>query len=187
MTTISLIVAMDEARLIGRSGGLPWHIPEEMRAFKRITMGHPCIMGRKTWESLKRPLPGRLNVVVTRQSGYTATGAVVVTSLAQALELAKARCDEWGDEVFVIGGAELYRDALPLAQRLYLTRVQGRFDGDVYFPEFDPVGFRVTRTGGGEGPPAFEMWLLERLTAAGSEHARTAGLAVTANHTQTEP
>lgn len=160
--TVSLIVAMDEGRLIGRAGGLPWHIPEEMRAFKRITMGHPCVMGRKTWESLKRPLPGRLNVIVTRQPDFRAEGALVTSSLERALAACATRRDEWGDEVFVIGGAELYRLALPLAGRLYLTRVEGRFAGDTYFPEFDAAAFEATRTGGGEGPPPYQMWLLER-------------------------
>jgi dihydrofolate reductase len=160
--SVSLIVAMDEGRLIGRAGGLPWHIPEEMQAFKRITTGHPCVMGRKTWESLKKPLPGRLNVIVTRQPDYRAEGALVTSSLVRALAACATRREEWGDEVFVIGGAELYRLALPLADRLYLTKVQGRFAGDTYFPEFDAAAFQATRTGGGEGPPPYEMWLLER-------------------------
>ena len=164
MTKLSLIVAMDEAGLIGRAGGLPWHIPEEMREFKRITTGHACIMGRKTWESLKRPLPGRLNVVVTRQSGYSAAGATVTASLDEALALCQTQQDVWGEEVFIIGGAELYRLALPLADRLYLTRVHGRFEGDIYFPDFDVKSYQATHTRSGEGPPPFDMWVLERPT-----------------------
>lgn len=160
--SVSLIVAMDEVGLIGRDGGLPWHIPEELRAFKRITMGHPCIMGRKTWESLKKPLVGRLNVVVTRQSDYTTTGASVVHSLDAALQLCAEQVQTWGDEVFVIGGAELYREALPLADSLYLTRVVGRFAGDVYFPQFDAADFKPTQLAAGEGPPAYTQWLLQR-------------------------
>lgn len=160
--SLSLIVAMDEVGLIGRDGGLPWHIPEELRAFKRITTGHPCIMGRKTWESLKKPLVGRLNIVVTRQSAYTAPGARVVPSMDEALKLCEHERQTWGDEVFVIGGAELYREALPLAQRLYLTRVAGKFTGDVYFPEFTAEDFEQTQLATGEGPPPYVQWLLQR-------------------------
>ena len=169
MTMLSLIVAMDDHGLIGRAGGLPWHIPEEMRQFKRITTGHACIMGRKTWESLKRPLPGRLNVIVTRQPGYSAAGGVVAASLDAAVALCQAQRAQWGEEVFVIGGAELYRLALPVADRLYLTRVHSQFEGDVYFPDFDTTSFHATHTHGGHGPPPFDMWLLERQPAANAE------------------
>ncbi len=142
MTIVSLIVAMDEAGVIGRNGALPWRIPEDMKWFRVTTMGKPCIMGRKTWESLpKRPLPGRVNMVVTRAEGFSAGGAVVVNSLDGAF------CAAAGDEVMVIGGAEIYRAALPVASRIYLTRVQGRFEGDVHFPALDPSTWDETVVG----------------------------------------
>lgn len=138
MTTaprIAFVVAMDENRVIGRDNDLPWRLPDDMSWFRRQTMGKPCIMGRKTYDSLPdrfRPLPGRLNIVVTRNRDYEAPGAVVVHSVADALNAA-------GDteEIIIVGGADLFHRLLPIADRLYLTRVLGRADGDVRFPEFD--------------------------------------------------
>ena len=130
---ISLIAAVAGNRAIGKSGQLLWHLPEDMRHFRETTRGKPVIMGRKTWESLPdafRPLPGRHNIVVSRNPAYEVPGATLVTSLEEAVQCAGA-----AGEVFVIGGAELYRQALPLANRLYLTEVSGNFDGDVFFPE----------------------------------------------------
>ncbi|MDZ4741767.1 MAG: dihydrofolate reductase [Alphaproteobacteria bacterium] len=142
MAIVALIVAMDDTGVIGREGALPWRIREDMAWFKETTMGKPCIMGRKTWESLpKRPLPGRVNIVVTRTPGFVAEGAVVVHSMAAALEVAD------GAEIMVIGGAEIYRAALPFAGRIYLTRVHGRFDGDVHFPAFDQAVWEETALG----------------------------------------
>ncbi|MBI2306841.1 MAG: type 3 dihydrofolate reductase [Rhodocyclales bacterium] len=131
MSVLSLIAAMDRDRLIGRDNALPWHLPEDLRHFKATTLGKPVIMGRKTWESLGRPLPGRRNIVISRNAAYQAVGA----ELAASLEAALALCAE-AEEAFVIGGAELYRQALPLAQRLYLTEIDGSHDGDAWFPEF---------------------------------------------------
>jgi dihydrofolate reductase len=129
---ISLIVAADEENLIGNDNTLPWHLPEDLKRFKRITMGHSVVVGRKTHESiverLGRPLPGRRTIVVTRATGLSDTETVHYRpTLADALNAAKRVGD---DEVFVIGGAEIYHAALPLVQRIYLTRVIGRFDGD---------------------------------------------------------
>ena len=135
---ISLIVAMAENRIIGRRGRLPWRIPADLQYFKRITMGKPILMGRRTWESIGRPLPGRTSIVITRDSGYTAPGCVVVHSLQAALQAA-ADC---ADEALVIGGADLYRQALPRADTLYLTRIHADVEGDTRFPELDDAGWR---------------------------------------------
>jgi dihydrofolate reductase len=132
---IALIVAVAENGVIGRDGKLPWRIAEDMKWFKETTMGKPCIMGRKTWESFpKRPLPGRTNIVVTRDTSYVAEGGVVAHSLDEALAAAGR---EAAGETMVIGGADLYRAALPRAQRIYLTSVHGAFEGDTIFPEID--------------------------------------------------
>jgi len=133
--SIAFVVAMDENRLIGRDNDLPWRLPDDMGWFRRQTMGKPCIMGRKTYDSLPdrfRPLPGRLNIVVTRNREYEAPGAVVVHSVDDALRAA-------GDveEIAIIGGAELFRRLLPMADRLYLTQIHGASEGDVYFPQFE--------------------------------------------------
>ncbi|MCB1034026.1 MAG: dihydrofolate reductase [Acidobacteria bacterium] len=129
--SLSLVVAMAENGVIGREGGLPWHLPRDLKEFKARTWGHTLVMGRKTWESIGRALPGRRSIVLTRQEGFLAEGGEVVGSLEEALALAA------GEQVFVIGGAEVYRQALPLANRLFLTRVQGDVSGDVVFPELD--------------------------------------------------
>ena len=132
---LALIAACARGGVIGIANRLPWHLPEDMKFFRETTRGKPVIMGRKTWESLPaafRPLPGRLNIVVSRNPGFEAPGASVVASLPEALAAA-------GDAeiAFVIGGAELYRQALPLADRLLLTEIDQAYDGDAFFPEFD--------------------------------------------------
>ena len=128
-TRLSLIVAMARNRVIGRGGQLPWRLPTDQQHFKALTMGHHIIMGRKTWESIGRPLPGRVSVVVTRNKAYAAPGATVVQSLDEALALARS-----DPEAFVIGGGELYAQALPLAQRIYLTELEDEYPGDAFFP-----------------------------------------------------
>jgi dihydrofolate reductase len=131
---LSIIVAMADNGVIGRDNALPWRLPADLARFKRLTMGKPIVMGRKTWESLPGLLPHRTHVVITRTTDYRADGALVVHSLDQALaHVADV------DEVMVIGGAEIYRQALPLACRLYLTRVHADVDGDARFPPFDPA------------------------------------------------
>ena len=134
---LTLIVARARNGVIGKDNAMPWKIPGEQAYFKRITMGHPIIMGRKTWESIGRPLPGRRSLVVTRNPGFVAAGAEVVTSLDAAL----AACAE-AAEAFVIGGAELYRLALPRADRLLVTEIDHDFDGDTTFPAPDSVRWR---------------------------------------------
>ncbi|MEO2046396.1 MAG: dihydrofolate reductase [Pirellulales bacterium] len=130
--SLSLLVAVAKNGVIGCQGDLPWHLSADLRRFKRLTMGHAIVMGRKTWESIGRPLPGRQMLVVSRQRAYRADGVQVARSLPQALEMAR----ESGDlEPFVVGGAEIYRLALPLTTRLYLTRVLAEVEGDTHFPE----------------------------------------------------
>lgn len=134
---ISMIVAVAANGTIGREGELPWHLPEDLRHFKRITLGKPVVMGRKTWESIGRPLPGRHNVIVTRQKDFAAHGASVVGSPGAALELL---ADE--QEVMIIGGGGIYREFLGRADRLYLTEVGVEIDGDAHFPPVDPGEWR---------------------------------------------
>lgn len=138
-TRVSIIVAVaGSKRVIGKAGGMPWHIPEELKRFREITMGHPIIMGRKTYESIGRVLPERVNIVITRDPAFVAEGTIVVHSLEEAFQLAQ---DQPGnDEVFVIGGGEIYKQALPLADKLYLTLIEKEIEGDVFFPDYS--GFK---------------------------------------------
>jgi len=136
---LSLIVAMAKNRVIGANGKIPWRLPNELQLFKRVTMGHHIIMGRKTWESIGRLLPGRTSVIVTRQTDFAVPGAMVAHSLKDAL----AACGN-DEEVFVIGGGELYREALPLAHRIYLTTVDAEPAGDAFMPELDAQQWRET-------------------------------------------
>jgi dihydrofolate reductase len=129
---VSLIVAMSKHGVIGDQGRIPWHLPAELQRFKRITMGHHIVMGRKTWESIGRLLPGRKTVIVTRNPSYAVPGAIVADSLQAALAICL-----YDEEVFVIGGAELFREALPIADRLYLTVVDTELPGDTVMPDID--------------------------------------------------
>lgn len=138
---LSLIAAMGDGRVIGAGGKIPWHLPADFARFKALTMGHPIIMGRKTFESIGRPLPGRTNIVVTRDPGYRAEGCLVAGSLVEALGFAKK---ENAGEAFVIGGEQIYRAALGMAQTVYLTKVHGAFKGDAFFPELDRKEWKLT-------------------------------------------
>jgi dihydrofolate reductase len=141
--------------VIGRSNDLPWRLAADLKRFRALTMGKPVIMGRKTWESLpRRPLRGRLNVVLSRRPGFEAPGAVVCEDFAEALEIAREQAAEDGrDEVCVIGGADLFALALPRAQRIYLTEVDGAPAGDVVMPAIDEAGWReVSRKAAPAGP-----------------------------------
>lgn len=131
-TRISLVVAMTRNRVIGRDGGMPWHLPDELKHFKAVTLDHPIVMGRNTHESIGRALPGRPNIVVTRNRDYTAEGCRVAHSLDEAL----LDCAEW-EEVMIIGGGQLYREALPQADRIHLTLIDVELEGDTFFPEID--------------------------------------------------
>ncbi len=129
---ISLIVATDESNGIGKDNQLPWHLPADLKHFKTLTTGHPIIMGRKTYESIGKALPNRRNIIISRQEKYTAEGAEVVSSLEDAFQLCKHE-----DEVFIIGGAQIFEHSLVLADVLYLTVIHHRFDADTFFPEID--------------------------------------------------
>ncbi|MBI2316124.1 MAG: dihydrofolate reductase [Betaproteobacteria bacterium] len=133
---MAIVAALDRRRVIGRGGALPWRLPEDLKRFKSLTLGHSVVMGRRTLESIiavsGKPLPGRENIVITRNAAYSAPGCRVVHTLEDALAIAGA-----AGEAFVIGGAEIYALALPLAQRLYLTEIDAEFEGDAFFPEFD--------------------------------------------------
>jgi len=131
---ISLIAAMAENRVIGRANQLPWHLPADLRHFKQLTMGKPMIMGRRTWQSLPGLLPGRRHIVVSSNPTLTAEGCELADNLAGALKMAGTE-----SEVMVIGGAALYRQTLPLASCLYLTLIHAEFEGDIRFPDFEPV------------------------------------------------
>ncbi len=129
---ISLIVAASENDVIGCDGELPWQLPDDLKHFKQVTMGKPVVMGRKTWESLRRPLPGRQNVVITRQRHYTADGCDVVNYPAAALQATRE-----ADDIMIIGGGRVYEQFMRRAGRIYLTRVHATIDGDAYFPRLD--------------------------------------------------
>jgi dihydrofolate reductase len=160
MTHISLILAMARNGVIGANGALPWRIADDMRRFKSLTMGKPCVMGRKTWDSLpKKPLPGRTNIVVTRDANFAAQGAVVVHSVDDALTHAAA---EKPDEIMIIGGAEIYKAALPRATRIHLTEVEGDFEGDARMEPFDSDVWKEVSSEDHQGDIAFSYVTLER-------------------------
>ena len=163
---VSLIVAMAENRVIGNAGELPWRLPADLAYFKRVTMGKPVLMGRKTWEAIGRPLPGRKNIVVTRNPAFAAEGAVVVHSLDAALDLVGSA--PGAEEVMVIGGEEIYRLALPRADRIYLTEVDLAPAGDARFPDLDPSEWqeasREDHAANGDAP-AHSFVVLERVAA----------------------
>ncbi len=148
----SIIVAMAENGVIGRDGGLPWRLSEDLKRFKDITMGKPIVMGRKTWESIGRPLPGRPHVVISRDAAYTAEGVDVVQDVDAAIARARALADGTGvEELMIIGGAEIYRLALPITNRMYVTEIHSSIDGDTHFPKFDRDEWQETAR---EGPLA---------------------------------
>jgi dihydrofolate reductase len=137
--TLSIIVAVSENGVIGRQGGLPWHLPGDLKWFKAKTVGHTLIMGRKTYESVGRPLPGRTTVVITRDPLFVPDGVAIARSVDEAI--GKAPGD---DEVFIGGGGEVFRQILPAVHRMYITRVHAHIDGDTYFPEVDWSRWRET-------------------------------------------
>lgn len=165
---LSIIVAVAENGVIGRDNAMPWHIPDDLKYFKRVTSGKVVVMGRKTFQSIGMPLPNRVNVVLTRDPDWTAPGVTAVHSLPQALEAARAIPSEDGtaSEVMIIGGADIFALALPFADRLYLTRVKGAPPGDTYFPPFD-IGewSEVSSTAGtssADGDHSHDFVVLER-------------------------
>jgi dihydrofolate reductase len=160
---VSLVIARATNGIIGQRGQIPWRIPADMKHFKAVTMGKSCIMGRKTWDSLpKKPLPGRANIIVTRDPGFRAEGGVVAHSLEDALARAKA---ESVDEIAVIGGADIYRLALPHARRIHLTEVHGEFEGDVHLPPFSAAEWQEVQREdrpADANTPAYSFVSLER-------------------------
>jgi dihydrofolate reductase len=140
------IAAMARGRVIGHGNALPWRVPEDLRFFKTMTVGHSIIMGRKTYESTGKPLPQRRNIVITRQAGYVAPGCEVVGTLEEAVALARTS----DPSPFIIGGAEIYRQALPMLTRMYLTFIDREVPGDAFFPEYDAADWRETERRTGE-------------------------------------
>ncbi len=163
---ISLIVAMAENGVIGRDGGMPWHLSEDLRYFKKMTLGKPVIMGRKTFASIGKALPGRPNIVITRDETFTADGVHVATSVNHALELARALCLA-EKEVMVIGGGQIYAEALGHADQIYMTRIHQAVDGDTVFPPLQEDQWReVSCVPGREnfsGQPEISFVILEKL------------------------
>lgn len=136
---LALVVAVADNGTIGARNGLPWRLPEDLKRFKALTLGKPVIMGRKTFDSIGKPLPGRTNIVITRQAGLPLEGCIVVPSLSDAMRAAAVQAP---DEAMIIGGAEIYRQALPLATRVYLTRVHAQIEGDASFTELNASEWR---------------------------------------------
>jgi len=150
---VAMIAAVAENGVIGSANGIPWRLPSDFAHFKRMTLGKPLIMGRKTFESIGKPLPGRTNIVVTRQAGYQPDGVLVISSVAAALDHAQAiAAADHADEVMIGGGAQIYADAMPAANRLYISHVALNPAGDTYFPPIDPAIWRDS--GGIDVPPS---------------------------------
>jgi len=158
-TTVTLIAAVAANGVIGRDGDIPWRLPGEQKLFKARTVGHVLVMGRRTYESIGRPLPERTTIVVTRQPGWRAEGVLTATSVPEAL----ARAAEVDEEIYVAGGQEIYREALPVADRMVITRVEARPDGDTVFPPVDWAGWREVEREPHEG---FEVVTYERRGAS---------------------
>ncbi|MCX5875526.1 MAG: dihydrofolate reductase [Deltaproteobacteria bacterium] len=154
---IILIAAMAKNRVIGRGNAIPWHIPGEQQHFKAMTMGHTLIMGRKTFESIGRPLPGRNTIIISRNPEYRAAGCLVANSLNAAIAL----CPEEAT-IFIAGGGEIYREALPLAESIYLTVLDREVAGEILFPEFDPQQFRTISAERVEDPEPYTFTVFSR-------------------------
>lgn len=158
---VSAIAAMSENRIIGRDGDLPWDIPEDLKFFRTKTNGHIIVMGRKTFETFPKLLPNRLHVIITQQEGYQPEGTQVFNTLEAALAFCRTstqqHSDKYGEEVFIIGGGEIYREALPFTDRIYLTEIHQQVDGDTKFPEFDKTEFHEVERIERDGPPAFDF------------------------------
>ncbi len=159
--TISLVVAASSNNVIGRDGGLPWHLPDDLRQFKRLTTGKPVIMGRRTFESIGKPLPDRRNIVLTRDPDFAADDCEIVSSVGDAIDLVEGE-----GEVMIIGGGLVYHDFMPLADRIYLTRVQADVEGDTHFPEVDGATWQLVSSehhaADDEHRHAFDVMVFER-------------------------
>ncbi len=156
---LSLIAAMASNRVIGNKGDIPWKIPGEQKMFKKITLGHTVIMGRKTYESLGSPLPERTNIVITRQTDYQAPGCTVVHDLAAAI----AACGSDEQEAFICGGGQLYHESLEMADKIYLTVIPREIPGDTYFPEIAETDFAITTSEDIVGIEPYHFYVYERV------------------------
>ena len=164
--TISFVVARADNGVIGRDNALPWHLPADLKHFKRLTVGKPVVMGRKTFESIGKPLPGRHKIVLTRDAKWHAEGVTMVANLAEAIAAAGLDPQTRADEVMIIGGAGVYAEALPVATRVYLTEIHAAPDGDTRLPGFDPVRWREAARQdhpAEDGHPAYSFVTLERV------------------------
>ena len=157
---ISSIVAMASNRVIGNRGDIPWKIPGEQKKFKEITLGHSIIMGRKTYESIGRPLPGRTNIVITRQADYRAAGCIVVHDLDSAFR----SCPPEENEAFICGGGQLYQESLPVTDRIYLTVLPREVTGDTYFPEISEVEFKISKSEHIDGVEPYDFLVYDRIS-----------------------
>ena len=158
---ISQIACMARNRVIGSEGGLPWDLPEDMQFFRDTTRGHAIIMGRKTFESMPGRLKNRLNVIVTRNDDYKVDGCEVFNKIEDAIEFCKTKKEEWGEEIFVIGGEEIYRQTLPHTDRIYLTVIDQDFEGDAHFPEYGDEFKEISRRDRND-PFEFSFLVLDR-------------------------
>lgn len=158
---VTFVVAVSRNGVIGRDNALPWHLPEDLRRFKHLTTGKPVIMGRKTFESIGRPLPNRLNIVISRGSAFRPPGVEVVADLDAAL--ARARDAGMGDEAIIAGGGQIYALALPVADRIHLTEVDLDIDGHTFFPRLDPTEWREVSCERHDGNPSFSFVTLDRV------------------------
>lgn len=166
VSLISHIVAASSNRVIGKEGGLPWHLSEDLKFFKQKTLHHALIMGRKTFESIGRPLPQRLNVIVSRQAAYRPQGTFVLPSLEKALEFCRSQSDQWGQEIFIAGGGEIFSQSMPLVQRIYLTEIHQEILGDTYYPPIDKTQFREISRLDHSSPISFSFVTLERIQSS---------------------
>jgi len=170
VSSIALIVASAENNVIGKENQLPWRLSEDLKYFKRTTMGKPVVMGRLTYDSIGRPLPGRPNIVITRQSDWRAEGVHVASSVKEALEIADREAKNCGaDELMIIGGEQIYRESVDLCNRIYLTRVHAEVEGDAHFPELDLSQWKEVSKESheaiGDNPYSYSFLVLDRVIA----------------------
>lgn len=159
---LSHIVAAARNGVIGKDNGLPWDLPEDMKFFREKTKGKALIMGRKTFESVGHPLPKRLNVIVTRKKDYQPEGAVVVSSLDEAINYCKDKTNEYGEEIFIIGGGEIFKNSMDKVDIIYLTRIHQDFNGDVKYPDVDPLKFEEIERRDRQDPIPFSFLTYRR-------------------------
>lgn len=169
---VAMIVAQAQNRVIGRDNKLPWYLPGDLKYFKQATLGKPIVMGRKTFDSIGKPLPGRLNIVITRDQSYQPDGVKVVHSLQEAIELAESQAlIDGAEELMIIGGEQIYAQALPLAERLYITQVHAEVEGDAHFPVFASADWqelgREDFSAEGPNPYDYSFIVYQRISSDG--------------------